>query len=173
MVTGAFQETERINDTVQLSQEVRVYSQSESRFQWLLGALYWSEDVEQFGSNDTGLALLADLFSIPMSPRSTTRATARAAISSRYTDHTSVFAWTEYALSEQRVCIRRSPLHGRGNPAHPGLRPAVQFLLRRDLRTGGASPPILSFIRSGDRISLRNDHGEVHHTAGRAQLPAG
>ena len=99
VVTGAFQETERITDTAQLSQEVRIFSQTDSRFQWLLGALYWKEDVEQFGSNDTGSAL-GPLFDSDVAAFYDTRDGEGRHVK-RYTDHQSVFAWGEYALSEK------------------------------------------------------------------------
>lgn len=56
VVTGGFQETQRIADTEQFSQEIRIFSQGGGRLQWLAGALYWDENVTQFGSEDTGLA---------------------------------------------------------------------------------------------------------------------
>lgn len=90
VVTGAFQETERINDTTQFSQEVRIYSQTDGAFQWLLGALYWKEDVDQFGSNDTGLAFGPILDSDVAAFYDTRDGEGRNV--SRYTDHTSVFA---------------------------------------------------------------------------------
>ena len=100
MVVGAFQETERINDTDQVSQEVRIYSQTDSAFQWLLGALYWKEDVEQFGSNDTGLAFLGPILDSDVAAFYDTRDGEGRHVN-RYTDHTSVFAWGEYALSDK------------------------------------------------------------------------
>ena len=99
VVTGAFQETERITDTAQLSQELRIFSQTDSRFQWLLGALYWKEDVEQFGSNDTGSAL-GPLSDSDVAAFYDTRDGEGRHVK-RYTDHQSVFAWGEYALSEK------------------------------------------------------------------------
>ena len=100
MVVGAFQETERINDTDQISQEVRIYSQTDGAFQWLLGALYWKEDVEQFGSNDTGLAFLGPILDSDVAAFYDTRDGEGRHVN-RYTDHTSVFAWGEYAVSDK------------------------------------------------------------------------
>ncbi len=99
VVTGAFQETERVNDTLQFSQEVRIYSQGDNRFQWLVGALYWEEEVDQFGSNDTGLALGpildADVGFFFDSRDGEGRRVGRD------TYHQSVFGWAEYAITDE------------------------------------------------------------------------
>lgn len=98
VVTGAFQETERVNNTYQFSQELRLFSQGESRLQWLVGGLYWAEEVDQFGSNDTGLALGpitdADVAAFYDSRDGEGRKVGRD------TYHWSAFAWAEYEITE-------------------------------------------------------------------------
>ena len=142
MVRGAFQETERINDTVQLSQEVRISSQTESRFQWLLGALYWREDVDQFGSNDTGLALGGPIFDSDVAAFYDSRDGEGRHIS-RYTDHTSVFAWSEYAISEQLFVSAEVRYTDEEIQHILDFDPPFNFFFGV-ISLGGATPPILS-----------------------------
>ena len=141
MVTGAFQETERINDTTQFSQEVRIYSQTDSRFQWLLGALYWKEDVDQFGSNDTGLALGPILDSDVAAFYDTRDGEGRNV--SRYTDHQSVFAWSEYALSEQLFVSAEVRYTDEEIQHMLDFDPPFNFFFGV-ISLGGVAPPILS-----------------------------
>ena len=141
VVTGAFQETERINDTVQLSQEIRIFSQSESRWQWLLGALYWREDVDQFGSNDTGLAFGGPIFDSDVAAFYDTRDGEGRNIA-RYTDHTSIFAWSEYALSENLFLSAEMRYTDEEIQHILDFEPPFNFFYGvRSL--GGAAPPIL------------------------------
>ena len=141
VVTGAFQETERINDTTQFSQEVRIYSQTDGRFQWLLGALYWKEDVDQFGSNDTGLALGPILDSDVAAFYDTRDGEGRNV--SRYTDHQSVFAWSEYALSE-RLFVSAEVRYTDEEIQHMlDFDPPFNFFFGV-ISLGGVAPPILS-----------------------------
>ena len=141
VVRGAFQETERINDTVQLSQEVRIFSQTESRLQWLLGALYWREDVDQFGSNDTGLALGPILDSDVAAFYDTRDGEGRNI--SRYTDHQSVFAWSEYALTEQLFVSAEVRYTDEEIQHILDFDPPFNFFYGV-ISLGGAAPPILS-----------------------------
>ncbi len=141
MVVGAFQETERINDTVQFSQEVRIFSQADSRFQWLLGALYWKEDVDQFGSNDTGLALGPILDSDVHAFYDTRDGEGRNV--SRYTDHQSVFAWSEYALTEQLFVSAEVRYTDEEIQHILDFDPPFNFFFGV-ISLGGVAPPILS-----------------------------
>lgn len=100
LVTGAFQETERINSTRQFSQELRIFSQGESSLQWLAGALYWEEEVDQFGSNDTGLAFLGPITDSDVAAFYDSRDGEGRGVA-RDTYHKSAFAWAEYAISDQ------------------------------------------------------------------------
>lgn len=99
LVTGAFQETERVNSTRQFSQEIRVFSQGESNLQWLAGALYWEEEVDQFGSNDTGLAFLGPITDDDVAQFFFSRDGEGRGVA-RDTYHKSAFAWAEYAFSD-------------------------------------------------------------------------
>ena len=140
VVTGAFQETERITDTAQLSQEVRIFSQTDSRFQWLLGALYWKEDVEQFGSNDTGSAL-GPLFDSDVAAFYDTRDGEGRHVK-RYTDHQSVFAWGEYALSEKLFASAEVRYTDEEIEHILDFEPPFGFFF--GVRsTGGTTPPVL------------------------------
>ncbi|MDE0327946.1 MAG: TonB-dependent receptor [Anaerolineaceae bacterium] len=141
VVTGAFQETERINDTTQFSQEVRIYSQTDSRLQWLLGALYWKEDVDQFGSNDTGLALGPILDSDVHAFYDTRDGEGRNV--SRYTDHQSVFAWSEYALTEQLFVSAEVRYTDEEIQHMLDFDPPFNFFFGV-ISLGGVAPPILS-----------------------------
>ncbi len=141
VVRGAFQETERINDTVQFSQEVRIFSQTDSRLQWLLGALYWKEDVDQFGSNDTGLAL-GPIFDSDVAAFYDTRDGEGRNIS-RYTDHQSVFAWSEYALTEQLFVSAEVRYTDEEIQHILDFDPPFNFFYGV-ISLGGAVPPILS-----------------------------
>ena len=141
VVTGAFQETERINDTTQFSQEVRIYSQTDSRLQWLLGALYWKEDVDQFGSNDTGLALGPILDSDVHAFYDTRDGECRNV--SRYTDHQSVFAWSEYALTEQLFVSAEVRYTDEEIQHMLDFDPPFNFFFGV-ISLGGVAPPILS-----------------------------
>ena len=141
VVTGAFQETERVNDTVQLSQEVRIFSQSDSRFQWLFGALYWREDVDQFGSNDTGLAL-GPIFDSDVAAFYDTRDGEGRHIS-RYTDHQSAFAWTEYAISEQLFVSAEIRYTDEEIQHILDFEPPFNYFFGV-ISLGGVAPPILS-----------------------------
>lgn len=100
LVTGAFQETERINDTHQFSQEIRIFSENESDLQWLVGGLYWEEEVDQFGSNDTGLAFLGPITDSDVAAFFDSRDGEGRGVA-RDTYHKSAFAWAEYALTDQ------------------------------------------------------------------------
>lgn len=100
LVTGAFQETERINDTRQFSQEIRVFSQGDSKLQWLAGGLYWEEEVDQFGSNDTGLAFLGPITDSDVAAFYDSRDGEGRGVA-RDTYHKSAFAWAEYALTDR------------------------------------------------------------------------
>lgn len=100
IVTGAFQETERVNDTHQFSQEVRIFSQGESNLQWLVGGLYWEEEVDQFGSNDTGLAFLGPITDADVAAFYASRDGEGRGVA-RDTYHKSAFAWAEYAITDQ------------------------------------------------------------------------
>ena len=140
VVTGAFQETERITDTAQLSQELRIFSQTDSRFQWLLGALYWKEDVEQFGSNDTGSAL-GPLFDSDVAAFYDTRDGEGRHVK-RYTDHQSVFAWGEYALSEKLFASAEVRYTDEEIEHILDFEPPFGFFF--GVRsTGGTTPPVL------------------------------
>ena len=141
VVTGAFQETERINDTVQFSQEVRIYSQTDGAFQWLLGALYWKEDVDQFGSNDTGLAL-GPIFDSDVAAFYDTRDGEGRHIS-RYTDHTSAFAWAEYALSDKLFASAEIRYTDEEIQHILDFDPPFNFFFGV-ISLGGVAPPILS-----------------------------
>ena len=140
-VVGAFQETERINDTVQFSQEVRIFSQTDSRFQWLLGALYWKEDVDQFGSNDTGLALGPILDSDVHAFYDSRDGEGRNI--SRYTDHQSVFAWSEYAITEKLFASAEVRYTDEEIEHILDFDPPFNFFFGV-ISLGGAAPPILS-----------------------------
>lgn len=100
LVTGAFQETERINDTKQFSQELRIFSQGENRLQWLAGGLYWEEEVDQFGSNDTGLAFLGPITDSDVAAFYDSRDGEGRGVA-RDTYHKSAFAWAEYGITDQ------------------------------------------------------------------------
>lgn len=141
VVRGAFQETERINDTVQFSQEVRIFSQTDSRLQWLLGALYWKEDVDQFGSNDTGLAL-GPIFDSDVAAFYDTRDGEGRNVS-RYTDHQSIFAWSEYALTEQLFVSAEVRYTDEEIQHMLDFDPPFNFFFGV-ISLGGVAPPILS-----------------------------
>ena len=141
VVTGAFQETERVNETVQFSQEIRIFSQTEHAFQWMVGALYWKEDVEQFGSNDTGLALAGSILDSDVAAFYDSRDGAGRNVS-RYTDHKSVFAWGEYALSDKLFASAEIRYTDEEIEHVLDFDPPFQFFFGvRSL--GGAAPPIL------------------------------
>ena len=141
VVTGAFQETERINDTTQISQEVRIFSQTDGAFQWLAGALYWKEDVEQFGSNDTGLAFGGPITDADVAAFYDTRDGEGRHVS-RYTDHKSVFAWGEYALSDKLFASAEVRYTDEEIQHVLDFDPPFGFFF--GVRsTGGATPPVL------------------------------
>lgn len=100
-ITGAFLQTKRSNVTEQLSQELRIQSSTESPFQWSVGGLYWKEDAEQddLSINGTGFAPLSvedyNSFFIGLEDTITPRAFGRD------TEHMSVFAFAEYALTDR------------------------------------------------------------------------
>lgn len=100
-VLGAFLQTIRANTTEQFSQELRIQSDSDSRFQWLVGGLYWTEKVEQtdFGVNGTAFGPLTredyNAFFIGREDAITPR------ILTRDTEHLSAFAFAEYALTDR------------------------------------------------------------------------
>ena len=141
MVVGAFQETERINDTDQISQEVRIYSQTDGAFQWLLGALYWKEDVEQFGSNDTGLAFRGPILDSDVAAFYDTRDGEGRNVN-RYTDHKSVFAWGEYALSDKLFASAEVRYTDEEIQHILDFEPPFNFFYGV-LSLGGVAPPVL------------------------------
>lgn len=141
MVVGAFQETERVNDTDQISQEVRIYSQTDGTFQWLLGALYWKEDVEQFGSNDTGLAFRGPILDSDVAAFYDTRDGEGRNVN-RYTDHKSVFAWGEYALSDKLFASAEVRYTDEEIQHILDFEPPFNFFYGV-LSLGGVAPPVL------------------------------
>ena len=141
MVVGAFQETERVNDTAQVSQEVRIYSQTDGAFQWLLGALYWKEDVEQFGSNDTGLAFRGPILDSDVAAFYDTRDGEGRNVN-RYTDHKSVFAWGEYALSDKLFASAEVRYTDEEIQHILDFEPPFNFFYGV-LSLGGVAPPVL------------------------------
>ena len=141
MVVGAFQETERVNDTDQISQEVRIYSQTDGAFQWLLGGLYWKEDVEQFGSNDTGLAFRGPILDSDVAAFYDTRDGEGRNVN-RYTDHKSVFAWGEYALSDKLFASAEVRYTDEEIQHILDFEPPFNFFYGV-LSLGGVAPPVL------------------------------
>ncbi|MEQ8507735.1 MAG: TonB-dependent receptor [Rhodospirillaceae bacterium] len=141
VVTGAFQETERINDTHQFSQEIRVFSQGEGALQWLAGALYWEEEVDQFGSNDTGLALGpildSDVEFFYLSRDGEGRGVARD------TYHKSAFAWAEYAFTDTLFGSAEVRYTEETIDYSLDFEPQFDFFFGV-ISLGGAAPPILS-----------------------------
>ncbi|MEQ8733985.1 MAG: TonB-dependent receptor [Rhodospirillaceae bacterium] len=141
VVTGAFQETERINDTHQFSQELRVFSQGEGDLQWLAGALYWEEEVDQFGSNDTGLALGpildSDVEAFYLARDGEGRGVARD------TYHKSAFAWAEYAFTDTLFGSAEVRYTEETIDYSLDFEPQFDFFFGV-ISLGGAAPPILS-----------------------------
>lgn len=141
VVTGAFQETERINDTKQFSQEIRVFSQGESKLQWLVGALYWEEEVDQFGSNDTGLAL-GPILDSDVAAFFTSRDGEGRGVA-RDTYHKSAFAWAEYALTDQWYASAEVRYTNETIDYSLDFDPPFDFFFGV-ISLGGVAPPIFS-----------------------------
>ncbi len=94
------QEWDAVTDTKIFSQELRISSQSESRLQWMVGGLYWIENIDQDQSQTTvvprvplAVSFVRQLLSSNRSPRSRQY--------SRDTDHWSLFGWTEYSFNDR------------------------------------------------------------------------
>ena len=139
VVTGAFQETERINDTYQFSQEVRVFSQDDSRLQWLANALYWAEEVDQFGSNDTGLAL-GPIFDSDVAAFYDSRDGEGRRVG-RDTYHWSAFGWVEYALTDELYASAEVRYTDEIIDYILNFQPGFDFFFGV-ISTGGTTPPI-------------------------------
>lgn len=127
LTTGAFQEAQQSNEVTQISQEFRISSNSDSRFQWLVGGLYWHEAVDQIDQYDAALAFspLSDqdildfyTFAELQNPK----------FLSRDTDHLSFFAWTEYEMfdglfvsAEARYTKEKITYGFRSEPGYQGF----------------------------------------------------
>ncbi len=140
VVTGAFQETERINDTHQFSQELRLTSQGEGALQWMVGGLYWEEEVDQFGSNDTGLAL-GPIFDADVASFYNSRDGAGRGVA-RDTYHQSVFGWLEYAISDELYASAEVRYTDETIDYSLDFDPPFDFFFGV-ITTGGTTPPIL------------------------------
>jgi iron complex outermembrane recepter protein len=89
--------------TEMFSQELRIQSNDEDRFRWLVGGLYWEETVEQdtLSLACTNNQILPFLPFVPCGPLFALNANEEPSYWLRDTEHWSVFAMAEYDLTEQ------------------------------------------------------------------------
>jgi iron complex outermembrane receptor protein len=98
-VRFAFQQTDKITDTEQFSQEIRLQSNHSGPWSWTIGGLYWTERVDLSEQNNTAS---------PLAPVTKADVDAYFAIADarprrdfgRDTDHASLFAFAEYAFTD-------------------------------------------------------------------------
>jgi outer membrane receptor protein involved in Fe transport len=95
------QEWDALSSLRIFSQEMRIYSDNDNRFQWLIGAQYWEEEVDQSQIQSTVFPLtdqitmdfVHDLFKSNRTPRQRKYG--------RDTYHKSAFAWAEVDITDQ------------------------------------------------------------------------
>lgn len=89
-----------LTDTDIVSQEVQFFSNNDSRFRWVVGGLYWFEDVNQIQDQPTLLPLVpisTDL--VKQFLRTNTFINERTY--TRKTEHLSAFAWAEFDITDE------------------------------------------------------------------------
>jgi iron complex outermembrane recepter protein len=92
------------SDTRLFSQELRLQSNDDDRLRWMIGGLYWKEDVDQdsFGLACTNNQLFPGLPFLPCGPFfSAVLATNTPNLWVRDTEHMSAFATVEYDVTDQ------------------------------------------------------------------------
>lgn len=91
------------SETTLFSQELRIQNNGDERFRWMVGGLYWDEEVDQFTNNIacTNNQLFPFAPFLPCGPFFASVGTSDPNFWERDTEHWSAFAMFEYDLTDQ------------------------------------------------------------------------